>query len=111
MFLPQRFTLNFPPIAASTPALSRWYGRTAHARTPPVLEGFTLMSAALILMETARHVAWMPPDGSLRGPIVDRLMYWNLIAIIVAAVIAHLWLIVALLRRRSSARKFSSPVR
>ena len=69
------------------------------------------MYSALSLLLIARHVAWMPPDGSLRGPIVDRLMFWNLIAIVAAAVIAHLWLIVALIRRRSTSRKFPSLVR
>jgi cytochrome c oxidase subunit 2 len=53
----------------------------------------------------------MPPDGSLRGPIVDRLMFWNLIAIVAAAVIAHLWLIFAVLRRRSSKRGFPNLIR
>ena len=65
----------------------------------------------LLLLQTAKHVAWMPPDGSLRGPIVDRLMFWNLIAIVVAAIIAHLWLIFAVLRRRSAARGFSGVIR
>lgn len=69
------------------------------------------MAAAFILLETARHVVWMPPDGSLRGPIVDRLMYWNLIALVAAAVIAHLWLIFAVVRKRSSKRGFPSLIR
>lgn len=69
------------------------------------------MIATVLLLETARHVAWMPPDGSLGGPIVDRLMFWNLIAIVAAAVIAHLWLIFAVLRRRSDKRRFPSLIR
>jgi cytochrome c oxidase subunit 2 len=53
----------------------------------------------------------MPPDGSLRGPVVDRLMFWNLIAICIIAVVAHLWLIFAVLRRRSAKRGFPALIR
>lgn len=70
-----------------------------------------MISAALILLETTRHVAWMPPDGSLRGAVVDRLMFWNLIAICIIAVVAHLWLIFAVLRRRSAGRGFPVLIR
>lgn len=69
------------------------------------------MITAMFLLQSARHVAWMPADGALRGPIVDRLMYWNLIALCAAAIIAHLWLIYAVLRRRSSARRFPGFIR
>ena len=69
------------------------------------------MLSALILLQTAPHVAWMPPDGALGGRIVDRLMFWNLIAIVVAAVIAHLWLVFAVLRRRASSRRFPTLIR
>ena len=69
------------------------------------------MTAALALLQAAHRVAWMPPDGSLRGPIVDRLMFWNLIAICVVAVLAHLWLVFAVLRRRSATRGFPVLIR
>lgn len=64
------------------------------------------MSMACLLVEASR-VAWMPADGSLHGPIVDRLMLWNLFALCVVAVVAHLWLAVAMLRRRGGDRRFS----
>jgi cytochrome c oxidase subunit 2 len=62
------------------------------------------------MLEAAR-VAWMPADGALHGVIVDRLMLWNLAALCVAAVVAHLWLVVAILRRRSAAGTFPAIVR
>lgn len=57
------------------------------------------------------HVAWMPPDGALHGPTIDKLMFWNLVALCAAAVIAHLWLIFAFLRRRPSAGSVPAAVR
>lgn len=48
----------------------------------------------------AQSPLWMPPDGSLHGLAVDRLMRWNLIAICVCFFAAHVWLIAAMLRRR-----------
>ncbi|MFZ0661646.1 MAG: cytochrome C oxidase subunit II [Acidobacteriaceae bacterium] len=66
------------------------------------------MTNALCLLETARAVAWMPSDGSLRGPILDRLMFWNLIALCATAVIAHFWLVFAMLRKRSAPSAFPS---
>lgn len=58
-----------------------------------------------MILEAAR-VAWMPTDGALHGQIVDRLMFWNLIALCAAAALAHLWLIFAILRRRPAQRSF-----
>ena len=46
------------------------------------------MPAALSLLEAAR-VAWMPADGALHGAYVDRLMFWNLIALCVCALAGH----------------------
>jgi len=63
------------------------------------------MATALSLLEVAR-VAWMPADGALHGPIVDRLMFWNLAALCACALVAHLWLAIAMLRRRGSDRSF-----
>jgi cytochrome c oxidase subunit 2 len=56
-------------------------------------------------------VKWMPPDGALRGPVVDHLMFWNLIAVSALALVAHLWLILAILRRRSAKSSFPAPLR
>lgn len=63
-----------------------------------------------MMLEAAR-VAWMPADGALHGPIVDRLMFWNLLALCVCAVIAHLWLVVAILRRRSAPNVVGAVIR
>jgi cytochrome c oxidase subunit II len=52
-----------------------------------------------ILLEAVR-VAWMPADGALHGPALDSLMRWNLLALVACFLIAHLWLLVAILRRR-----------
>ncbi|MGC2161921.1 MAG: cytochrome C oxidase subunit II [Silvibacterium sp.] len=68
------------------------------------------MAAAYSLLEVVR-VAWMPADGALRGPIVDHMMFWNLVALCIAAVVAHLWLGFAIFRRRSSASIFPSVIR
>ncbi len=48
----------------------------------------------------AQSHLWLPPNGSLHGPAVDRLMRWNLIAICICFFAAHVWLIAAMLRRR-----------
>jgi len=63
-----------------------------------------------MMLEAAR-VAWMPADGSLHGAVVDRLMFWNLVALCVAALVAHVWLGFAMLRRRSAASGASAAVR
>ena len=48
----------------------------------------------------AQSPLWMPPDGSLHGLAVDRLMRWNLVAICICFLAAHLWLIVAVVCRK-----------
>jgi cytochrome c oxidase subunit 2 len=53
-----------------------------------------------MLLEALR-VAWMPPNGALHGIALDRLMRWNLIALCICFLAAHVWLIAAILRRRS----------
>lgn len=63
------------------------------------------MPQILALLDGSR-VAWMPPDGALHGPVIDKLMFWNLVALCAAAVIAHLWLIFTALRRRPAAHGF-----
>lgn len=62
------------------------------------------------LLEVIR-VAWMPADGSLNGPMVDRLMFWNLVALSVIAVAGHLWLAFAILRRRAASKSVPAAVR
>jgi cytochrome c oxidase subunit II len=62
------------------------------------------------LLEAAR-VAWMPADGSLHGPIVDRLMFWNLATLCVCALVAHLWIVFAILRRHSTAKSLPTTIR
>jgi len=68
------------------------------------------MPAASSLLVIAR-VAWMPADGALHGPIVDRLMFWNLVALCVSALVAHLWLAGAMLRRHPASRNFPIMIR
>lgn len=48
----------------------------------------------------AQSQLWLPPNGSIHGVAVDRLMRWNLIAICICFLAAHIWLIAAMLRRR-----------
>jgi cytochrome c oxidase subunit II len=43
----------------------------------------------------------MPPNAALHGIAVDHLMCWNLTALAACFIAAHLWLIVAILRRRT----------
>ncbi len=47
---------------------------------------------------------WLPPNGSLHGGTLDRLMDWNLAALALLLVGAHLILAYALLRRRRRVR-------
>ena len=51
-------------------------------------------------LESLAGVGWMPPNGALHGFAVDRLMRLNLAALAVLFVLAHLLLVVALLRRK-----------
>ncbi len=62
------------------------------------------MTALAALLDVVR-VAWMPSDGALQGVEIDRLMFWNLIALCVCFVAAHLWLVAALLKRRRSTKQ------
>jgi cytochrome c oxidase subunit 2 len=47
---------------------------------------------------------WMPPNGGLHGIALDQLMRWNLLAVSICFVAAHLWLIAAMLRRNRATR-------
>jgi cytochrome c oxidase subunit II len=68
------------------------------------------MAAAYSLPGYAR-VAWMPANGALHGAVADRLMFWNLVALCICALGAHLWLAFAMLRRRPAANGFSAAIR
>ena len=59
------------------------------------------MSAMLLeVFCIAQSRLWMPPNGSLHGIAADRLMRWNLVAICICFLAAHVWLIAAMLRRQ-----------
>lgn len=47
---------------------------------------------------------WMPPNGAQHGFALDRLMQWNLAAIVALFLLAHVLLAIALLRRRPNER-------
>ena len=49
----------------------------------------------------AKSPPWMPPNGAIHGIGLDQLMRWNLLAVSICFLVAHIWLIGALLRRRS----------
>ena len=58
----------------------------------------TAICAVQFLLQAA---PWMPPNASLHGFALDQLMRWNLLAVCVCFLAAHVWLIAAVLRRRS----------
>jgi cytochrome c oxidase subunit II len=68
------------------------------------------MSAWHGLLAAARPPLEMPPNAALHGVAVDALMRWNLLALLICFVLAHLWLIFAIFRRRE-ARAFPASVR
>src|ERR1700758_2097094 len=43
---------------------------------------------------------WMPPNGALHGVALDHLMRWNLLAVSICFVAAHIWLVAAMLRKK-----------
>jgi len=45
-------------------------------------------------------IPWMPPNGALHGIALDHLMRWNLLALVTLFCLAHILLIIALLRRK-----------
>jgi cytochrome c oxidase subunit II len=51
---------------------------------------------------------WMPPNASLHGLALDELMRWNILAICLCFLAAHVWLIAAMLRGRRSSRASTS---
>jgi cytochrome c oxidase subunit II len=50
---------------------------------------------------------WMPPNAALHGIAVDRMMRFNLIALCVCFVVAHLLLLTAILRRKNASETAS----
>ena len=55
------------------------------------------------------NAVWLPPNGSLHGQLVDRLLAWNLAALTAVLLLAHLFLLWPLLRRRAPNRRASDP--
>jgi cytochrome c oxidase subunit 2 len=49
---------------------------------------------------SADRVWWMPSDGALHGAAIDRLMYWNLVALSALFLLAHVFLFAAMIRRK-----------
>ncbi len=49
---------------------------------------------------------WLPPNGSLHGALLDRLLEWNLAALTALLVLAHLVLIYAIMRRHRPSASF-----
>ncbi len=54
------------------------------------------------------RVWWMPPNGALHGAAIDRLMWWNLMALSALFLIAHIFLFAAMIRRKADARESST---
>ena len=51
----------------------------------------------------------MPSDGALHGPVLDRLMGWNLLVLLILFSLAHLLIVIAVLRRRSASPQAQAP--
>jgi cytochrome c oxidase subunit 2 len=51
----------------------------------------------------------MPPNAALHGVAVDRLMHWDIGAMLVCFLLAHLLLVIALLRRRNARPQIPNP--
>jgi cytochrome c oxidase subunit II len=54
------------------------------------------------VLALVHRVGWMPPDGALHGIAIDRLMWWNLVALSALFILAHLFLFAALIRRKKA---------
>lgn len=54
------------------------------------------------LILSLHRIWWMPPNGALVGPAIDRLMWWNLVALGTLFILAHVFLFAALIRGRNS---------
>ncbi|HVJ07065.1 MAG TPA: hypothetical protein VM554_01640 [Acidisarcina sp.] len=71
------------PLATPFPAIAICTG-SSYARFSPL---------------AASSQWWMPPNASLHGVVVDHLMRWNLAALGLCFLLAHLLLLIAILRR------------
>lgn len=70
------------------------------------------MTGPSTLILSADRVWWMPPDGALHGIAIDRLMYWNLVALSVLFLLAHVFLFAGMIRRkRDSAERTGSSLK
>ena len=58
------------------------------------------LQAAFLRGFPVRSLLWMPGNGAMHGFALDRLMRWNLVAILALFLLAHVVLAIALLRRR-----------
>lgn len=47
---------------------------------------------------TQPSIWWMPPDGALHGPAIDRLMFWNLSALTALFLLSHVAFLFLLFR-------------
>lgn len=59
----------------------------------------------------AARVWWMPPDGALHGVAIDRLMWWNLVALGLLFIAAHILLFAAMVRRKKAQARPRSSLR
>jgi cytochrome c oxidase subunit II len=53
----------------------------------------------------ADRIWWMPPNGALHGVAIDRLMWWNLLALTALFFLAHIFLFAAMVRRKPAAHE------
>ena len=68
-----------------------------------------MLGSAPICAGAALFLFQMPPNAALHGIAVDRLMHWNLLALLISFAAAHVWLIFALLRRKVPAPVANAP--
>jgi cytochrome c oxidase subunit II len=55
----------------------------------------------------ADRVGWMPPNGALHGIAMDRLMWWNLVVLTALFLLAHVFLLAAMFRRKRASSENS----
>jgi cytochrome c oxidase subunit 2 len=62
------------------------------------------IAGLITLALSTDRVWWMPPDGVLHGLAIDRLMWWNLVALSALFVLAHILLVAAAFRSSPASR-------
>lgn len=67
-----------------------------------------MFAPALPIARAPLSLLRMPPNASLHGIAVDHLMRWNLAALLTCFIAAHVWLIFAMFRRRTTANTSST---